>query len=144
MAKRTRDVYTPDCVGNLCSVVITTQTEACTRDTDGRNCGMGTTYGPWSGCSYASVCDEEGSRTREVTTRSCVSGGCSASTSTQTETGGACARDTDGAPCDDDNICTDGDSCSLGICRGDPCFRLTCGPASIGECTPTGCACVPF
>ena len=56
---------------------------------------------------------------------------------------GACVDDGQ-TPCDDSNICTEDDRCQIGLCRGDPCFRLSCGPSSIGECTPTGCACVPF
>ena len=61
-------------------------TQPCTRDTDGNDCG---TTG-WGSCGgYSSTCDETGTQSRTLAT--CSSGSCSSSTPSQ-----ACERDTDG------------------------------------------------
>ena len=66
--------------------------------------------GTWSECSYSTVCDQTGERTREVIRWSCnLEERCSASVEEETDTEG-CLRDTEGLPC------TNG-SCSAGICE---------------------------
>ena len=144
-ASQARSVSTPRCASGTCGFVMTTETRACTRDTDGTTCGS-TINGPWSPCSYADACDEQGTRARTVTIYQCASGGCGSRMTTQTEIGGACARDTDGAACDDGSICTEGDRCGAGACFGVPCFMsITCGTFERAACTPDiGCECVPF
>lgn len=92
---RSRTVSTPTCGGGSCNVVMTTQTEACSRSTNGTACGS-VSNGPWAACGYSNSCDESASRSRTVTTPTCSSGSCGNVSTTQTE---ACSRDTDGVSC---------------------------------------------
>jgi hypothetical protein len=86
------DHPTPACA-TLCSEMTRTCV-ACLGDAD---CG-GVTYGPWTGCTYAAVCDETNGTTesRDVTSPVCVAGMCGTAITTETR---ACARDTDGTTC---------------------------------------------
>jgi hypothetical protein len=128
-----------------CTTTTTTETMVCMRDTDGAWCSSTpNSFGPWSACSYASACDEAGTRSRMVTRRRCVTGGCGTMTQTETETGGACARDTDGTPCDDGDVCSDSDQCVSGVCFGLRCGPGSCPPRFIASCTASGCECIPI
>lgn len=118
---RTRDVYTPTCSGASCGTVTTTQTGSCTRDTDGDGCGM-VTYGGWSDCSgFSTICDETGTRSRDVYTPTCSGASCGTVTTTQTT---GCSRNTDGQAClGPDNpcfnfLCSDGTCDAVDACTG--------------------------
>ncbi len=93
---RTRSVTTPLCASGTCQNMMSTETGACSRDTDGNSCGSDM-FGSWSACgSFGDTCDETGSRSRSVMSPECTSGTCSTQTSTQSE---SCSRDTDGTSC---------------------------------------------
>ena len=92
---RSRTVSTPTCAGGGCNIVMTTQTETCTRTTNGNSCGV-PSVGAWSSCGYMDACAESATRSRTVTTPTCNAGGCAGVDTTQTE---ACNRDTDGVTC---------------------------------------------
>ncbi|UJR84918.1 hypothetical protein [Sandaracinus amylolyticus] len=138
---RTRSVLTPRCMTGMCTVVTTTETGSCTRDTDGTTCGTTTT----GTCGYSDACDESGSQT--VTTRRCVAGTCTASSTSQ-----ACGgRDTDGDLCGSRRT---RDRCCAGACRdiwsdeancggcGLRCASgLTCRTISSGATSGDGAAC---
>ena len=83
-ATKTRTKYTRTCSGGSCQMTTSTDTGSCSRNTNGDSCGAGTTYGSWSSCSTVPYC-EFSMRSRSVTTRTCSSGSCSSSTSTQSE-----------------------------------------------------------
>lgn len=95
---RSRTVTSYACgVDGTCTPSTRTETEACTRATDGAACGAGGP-GPWSACSYASGCATSGSRTRTVSSGVCSGGMCTTSTTVEVDTAG-CARATDGMAC---------------------------------------------
>jgi hypothetical protein len=71
-----RTVMTPRCSAGTCTVESSSETGACTRDTDGTSCGS-TTTGSWGGCGgFAGGCDTTGTQSRTVTTRTCGAGSC--------------------------------------------------------------------
>lgn len=92
---RSKTVYT--CDSAVCGSATTTETQNCTRDTDGDSCEAGTVYGDWSTCIYAKVCDETGTQTRSKTVYTCSNAACGSTTTTETQN---CTRDTDGDSCD--------------------------------------------
>lgn len=118
-------VTTPRCAAGVCVSEEREVVEACSRDTAGAQCGD-TTYGAFGACGgYDSTCDEIGRRTRSVTRRRCLAGGCA------TEYG------SDAEPCGRD---TDGDACTyLGRCHS-RCAAGTCPPQDCATATP-GCPC---
>ncbi|MFK8002308.1 MAG: hypothetical protein AB8H86_22115 [Polyangiales bacterium] len=95
MGTRTRTVSTPSCSGGSCTVTMSTQSEACSRNTNGVVCGS-VSNGAWGSCGYSNSCDESAAQTRTVTTPTCGSGTCNNVNTTQT---GICNRDTDGVMC---------------------------------------------
>lgn len=128
--QRSRSVQRPRCVDHACTIANETQTEACSRSTDGNECGS-RTYGPWSACDYADACDESATRSREVTDRACSNGRCVSSTGTEEE---ACSRSTTGMVCD-----TGGTYCGRDmacyVCRGGACVVNT--PHYDAACRPS-------
>ncbi|TXD36190.1 hypothetical protein FRC98_13790 [Lujinxingia vulgaris] len=96
---QTRTATDRTCAGGVCTSVDRTETQSCTRDTDGDTCGAGVTYGDWSECGgFDNVCDESGERSRSVVTRTCAGSSCESVTTTETE---SCLRDTDDVSCGD-------------------------------------------
>ena len=96
---QTRTATDRICDNGGCTTVDRTETQSCTRVTDGDTCGAGVTYGEWGACGgFANVCDESGERSRSVVTRTCAGGSCEAVTTTETE---SCVRDTDSESCGD-------------------------------------------
>ncbi|MEM7603901.1 MAG: hypothetical protein AAF411_00990 [Myxococcota bacterium] len=86
---RSRSVTTRTCGSGTCGSNTSTQSEGCSRNTDGVSCGS-TTTGPWSSCGgFSGTCDATGTRSRSVTTRTCGSGTCGSNTSSQSE---GCSR----------------------------------------------------
>ncbi|QAT83260.1 putative lipoprotein [Corallococcus coralloides] len=92
---RSRTVTEAFCNAGACQPSSRTETEACTRDTDGITCGT-TTTGSWGSCGYSSTCDEESSRSRTITERICSAGTCQAFSDTETAD---CERNTEGDSC---------------------------------------------
>ncbi len=95
---QTRSVttYSLNCATGQCVPSTTTETQVCSRSTEGSSCGS-PTYGNWSVCSdFVGTCGQTGSHSRSVTTYACSSGSCVASTSSQSQ---ACSRNTNGTSC---------------------------------------------
>jgi hypothetical protein len=121
---------------------------SCTTDgSTGAACGP-TTYGAWTACSYAAICDDGGSRTRPAMTPTCSAGACSTVTATDTDTAG-CARDTDGTSCDTGKACSAGVCVCVPACAGKSCGSDGCG-GSCGSCSGGNhvcnsgvCSCTP-
>ncbi|MFT5356159.1 MAG: hypothetical protein ACI9KE_003382 [Polyangiales bacterium] len=132
-ASRSRTVTTPTCNSGTCSGVASTQTETCSRDTDGVTCGA-TTTGRFSPCGgFTSSCDQTGSQSRTVTDRECATGSCSDVQSIQF---GLCSRDTNGDSCP-------GFSCGANVCSGGTCDNsITCPPGQ--TCCGDGFGCQDF
>ncbi|MEW5738014.1 MAG: hypothetical protein AB1938_03755 [Myxococcota bacterium] len=143
---RTRTDQTCNASG-ACSAANSTETQACTRVTDGASCGM-TTYGPWSACSYADACTNSGSRTRTRTDAVCAGGACTMVNSTETDTAG-CARNTNGASCGSSTFgswgaCSFGSTCAETGTRtrmrtDQVCNAGACGPVTSTETDTTTC-----
>lgn len=112
-----RSVSTPRCMAGACTGVSSTETQACSRSTDGVSCGA-TSYGAWGACGgFASTCDTGGTQTRAVTSYRCSGGGCGGSSSTGSQ---ACTRTTTNVPC---SWTLNGRACP-GVCQ-------------VGSCSPT-------
>ncbi|MFO0626293.1 MAG: hypothetical protein U0325_11820 [Polyangiales bacterium] len=124
-AEQSRSVTTPQCRAGGCVDVVTAQTQACARDTNGVSCAS-TGYGAWGACGgYANTCDTTGTRSRTVTTYRCASGSCAGAASTGTE---ACTRTVTTTTC---SWSFGGQTCP-GRCAAD-----VCEPA----CGRAGCPC---
>ena len=144
---KTRTVTTRSCQDDVCVRVDTEETQPCPYDSAGDECAS-PVYGPWSLCTAPDVCDETGSRTREVTTYACAGGACQPITSDESQ---ICNRTTDGRPCQTNQIRLPpaGGQCDNGVCRtfeGPPCSSdLDCGPdaycTSENWCCPSGMLC---
>jgi hypothetical protein len=124
---RTRTCYDPICAAGGCAMMPRSEAESCTRGTDGVSCG-GTSCGPWSGCSYADVCDEAATENRDCTDRVCSGGACTSSPRPESR---ACSRDTDGTSCgpetcDDWTPCDYPSECALTGTRTRACTVRTC------------------
>ena len=119
---RTRTVTYRECADGGCATLTRTETDtaSCTRSTSGNSCGDGVTETPWTTCSgFADVCDTTGTRSRQVTTRTCSGGSCQSNTVTEN---GSCTRTV--AP---------GTTCGAGTTWGN---WSSCNIAS-GECSGT-------
>ncbi len=93
---RSRTVHTPTCRSASCIEVTSTESEACSRGTDGEVCNP-PSFGSWSSCSFGTTCTTTGTRTRSVTNSSCGDGSCQSSTTSES---GSCSRpSTDGNGC---------------------------------------------
>ncbi len=136
MGTRSRTVTTPVCRSQMCRMEDSTETEACTRDTDGTMCGA-TTTGAWSACGgFISECDEDGTRSRTVTMRSCQAGSCAAMDTVESE---ECRRMTDGLSCGAAPVCSNsGPGADANPCVGSMstqiCNSGTCGPGAVSPC----------
>jgi hypothetical protein len=93
---RTVTSYAYSCASGQCEATTSTETQACTRNTNGTSCGT-PSYGNWGSCGgYSDTCDETGSQSRSATTYTCSNGTCGSATSTETQ---ACVRTTGGTSC---------------------------------------------
>lgn len=129
---QTRTCRPSVCVDGSCGLgTATTETQSCSRDTDGISCGA-RVCPAWGACSYATTCATSGSRSRSCSDPVCNAGACGSVPATEME---GCSRTTDGSPCSDGLPCTYDDSCSGGTCVGgfDECGGTNC------YCSPTGC-----
>ncbi len=169
---RTRTVTTFSCESSVCVPSERTESERCTRETDGLSCGPDIEE-PYGACVYADpICGVAGTRTRTVTRSSCTGGVCVPASMVEIDRGG-CGRTTDGAACaggcdawsacerDDPSGCSrDGThrrSCREGQCSGGTCQTVRetmevegCRVDALSglPCTPsdwcTPCATAPF
>lgn len=131
---QSRTITQPRCASGTCSgSTMTTETQACTRDTDGTSCGTGRMCGDWGPCvpaPSASECMGMAEQTRLCTGSACAAGSCEMSAATlETQ---SCTIDP--------MACVDSvDECSA-------CMPLTGGPCTTGapgyrECTAHVGAC---
>jgi hypothetical protein len=122
---RSREIRTPICEDGSCTgLSISEETESCPRNTNGQTCD--TVYGPWSGCGGFTFqsCEENGTKSRTVTTMTCASGACSNAASQISETD-SCTRNTDGNFC---SVRTQTHICS-GECQDADCdYIFGCEP----------------
>ncbi|TXD38705.1 hypothetical protein FRC96_07130 [Lujinxingia vulgaris] len=131
---QSRTVTYRECNGGECSTRTATESQTCTRNTDGTTCGS-FTNGDWSSCSYANECSTSGSRTRTVTYRECSGGSCSTRTATETDTAG-CARNTDGTSCGSTSYGSWGQCLVFaGTCGGNEARSVTYRRCSNGSCS---------
>ncbi|UJR79907.1 hypothetical protein [Sandaracinus amylolyticus] len=110
------------------------ESRACARTTDGTPCGARECPPTWGACT-GTGCATSGTQTRTCDDRVCGGGVCGRVPAVESQ---ACARVTEGNPCNDGRFCTSGDTCSGGVCRSgsDDC------PGSC-TCTVTGCRAPP-
>jgi len=92
---QTRPCTQNTCQAGICTAHAFSDTQACSRGTDGVSCGA-TTVTACYACSYAGVCSESGSQACTCTDRVCASDGCTAVSRSCTQT---CTRDTEGKAC---------------------------------------------
>jgi len=122
VGERNRDVQTPRCVLEHCTIEPTVESETCARTTEGITCGADLP-GAWSSCAYPTECAETGSQQRTVDAQICRSGTCVLESRQETM---PCVRDTDGVTCDDGDACSPSTACAGGICTGFICAPCPC------------------
>ncbi len=128
---QSRSVMTPRCMAGMCSVVTTSESQACPRDTEDVTCGT-TTFSAWSACNYSDACDQSASRTRTRSERRCTNGACAIRSSTET---GSCSRTVaDGTACGGAWL-----RCCSGTCR-DLRTNARCGACRV-SCSAIGDTC---
>jgi hypothetical protein len=131
--ERTCKDYT--CTKGMCSLNERTETQNCTRDTDGKTCGAGNAWcGNWGSCSYSSTCDESKSQRRSCYRHGCDNGVCG-QLFTRSE-GRECGitRDTDGDLCKT-QVCSGGPDCLQKVyCSGGSCSRAGSCRCECREC----------
>lgn len=124
-ATQTRTCTTPVCRSGTCASEMSTESQACTRTTEGVSCGT-ETCSAWSACSgFASTCATTGTQTRTCMVPVCRGGGCATESRTDTQ---SCTRSTDGASCGSE-------TCVTGPCGHDD----MCGGQQTITCTPRVC-----
>ena len=132
-ATQSRPVMTPRCTSGMCEVVTTSESRACTRDTDGTSCGS-TTYGSWGSCNYSGTCDESATQSRTVTMRRCSAGSCASQNSNESR---ACTRSRpNGYNCG----ATQWHMCCSGTCRDTRNNNNYCGTCQV-SCASEGLTC---
>jgi len=117
-ATRTRSVTTHPCEAGVCGTRTTTESDGCTRETNGDPCNGGSSTDLGT-CEFAGgECDETGTQSVHAVLRTCVAGECLTEFHNGTQ---GCSRETDG------QSCGIGDSLSQTSCGGfsttDPCDR---------------------
>ncbi|MBZ4376441.1 hypothetical protein [Corallococcus sp. AS-1-6] len=135
---QSRTVTVQACFNGGCQASTTTETRACTRDTDGFTCGS-TTTGSWGSCSYSGTCAEDGVQSRTVTERICSAGTCQAYTGTETAD---CYRSTEGKSCGTTTAgswgaCSYSGTCAESGTQSRSVTTRTCSSGSCGSFTTT-------
>ena len=90
------------CVTGTCGSTSRTETQACSRDTDGTSCGA-TSCGGYGACDYSSVCDESASQSRTCNDPVCMAGSCGSTMRTEST---GCSRSTSGMSCGAGQVCS--------------------------------------
>ncbi len=127
---QSRPVQTFHCVSRACVPTDSTESQACTRTTDGNGCGM-TSCGAYGVCNGApgDACGTSGTQSRTCTDRVCSGGSC---VGVDRAESAGCTRATDGISCMT-TTCTD-----WGTCGG---FADTCATSGTQTRTCTDYAC---
>jgi hypothetical protein len=127
-AERTRTRVVFRCEGGMCVGDTSTESEACTRETDGMDCGGRTC--DWFGCRYP-ACSTEGEEPGSCFDRVCSGGVCTDVSAGDTTRPCASRASQEGLTC-----IPDGSFCQ-GTCRSGACAELCqyCG----GICSVVGC-----
>ena len=100
-AERSRTITTQTCADSVCvGTPSSTETESCSRETDGMTCGD-PMNGVWGSCVFRGECSIDGTQTRSVTTPTCGSGSCNPMATNESQ------------PCSRDN--TMGDACGTPV-----------------------------
>ncbi len=92
---RTRTNLTCTGSSTVCSSSSTTESQSCSRPSDGLSCGDAT-FGLWSGCDWQDACDVSATDSRLRTDLRCASGACTGVQTTETQ---ACSRATENDTC---------------------------------------------
>ncbi|MEW5740674.1 MAG: hypothetical protein AB1938_17230 [Myxococcota bacterium] len=93
---QTRSCTAQVCVAGACVASTVTETQACTRSTEGDACGS-TTCGGFGPCGgFSGICGESGSQSRSCTRSVCRAGACASESYTDSQ---SCSRNTDGQQC---------------------------------------------
>jgi hypothetical protein len=143
---RSQTITTPRCTDGMCFYDMTTNTESCSRPTEGATC-RDDSFTDWSSCGgFADDCAQDGIETRTRTSWRCRRGACEIS-AVEGESRG-CSRDTEGDTCEAGSYCGRRADCK--VCRGEECvpntphFDNSCNPscgASSGLCGVAGVCC---
>lgn len=124
------------CSAGACTASAGSESQSCSRDTDGVPCGV-TTCGDWGACEgFPDVCATTGSQTLECTSFACSGGACSEGRRIVSR---GCLRDTNGDPCAS-TTCGPWSDCSWSSCAADgsryrACTDFSCGS---GSCRQSG------
>ena len=133
---QSREVSTLECSNNICVGDVETETQSCTRDTDGISCGDVSPQS-WGACQAvdgASACSTEGIQYRDVVAEQCLSGSCQAVSDRESRT---CIFNPEGESCATGISCaTDGVCEADGSCRVENIAFNTC--AIDGQCFNAG------
>ncbi|MFK8001263.1 MAG: hypothetical protein AB8H86_16835 [Polyangiales bacterium] len=124
---QSRELQEPLCVAGVCTTVSRFEEMPCGREREGVSCGD-PLAGEWSACSFDSMCDESGERSRTVTSRTCASAMC---VEVPSEVSEACERDTEGDACGDStttfDACVFASECAVGGTQMGTMTTPTCG-----------------
>lgn len=132
---RSRSCNDFTCQGGTCTMGSAyTDTEACSVNTDGVECGTMTTSN-CDPCQYANACALTGSQSCTCTQPECSGGSCQ---SVQTSCQQTCTRNTDGDVCGSETVCGSYGACSYSSdCTNSGTRTRTCNDYSCsgGSCT---------
>ncbi len=141
---KTRDVTTYTCDAGTCTPSTTTESQSCTRVTNGSSCGDAS-YGAWSTCEYPDTCAEAGTHMRTRTDYVCMGGSCVSQLAAETD---SCAgRTTDGTTCGTTSCgswgsCSTPDVCSTVGTKTRTCTAYACiGGGCVGMDTSDSTTC---
>lgn len=137
---QTRTRRTFHCASNACTPTDTTDTQSCSRTTEGSVCGTTscTSFGSCGG--FADTCATSGTASRTCTDLTCHGGACTPAMRADTQ---SCSRSTDGTACSATS-CSGFGACTgfSGVCgnsgtQSQTCTDYTCGGGSCTGATRT-------
>lgn len=91
---QSRTCQTPTCNAGVCEYPDSTETQDCSRITQGNDCGSG--CGEWGSCVTGAGCNEDGTESRTCADRTCDAGVCAAVERKETQ---SCTVDKTGQGC---------------------------------------------
>ncbi len=114
--EKKREVRTPTCQTNACTIVVSTQTESCFRaSTTGNSCGQPSSAA-WSTCTNpgSNTCATSGTRTQQIHTPTCQSDECVIVTTTNSQNCALSPPTSCGTPSYSNwSLCSYAQTCSL-------------------------------
>ena len=133
------------CTAGACASVGPPPCEASLCDETAERCNIGCAdtsdcpddvLGAWRECVHDDTCSRGGTRSRDVTSFTCVAGNCEP-TSTEETDGSACARETDGESCGEDS-CGSWTTCRYATCQTTGSRSRNCAAprCADGSCDP--------